>query len=110
MSKDLKISLLMDFYSGLLTDKQAEALDMYYNNDCSLAEIAEELSISRQGARDHIKRGEKQLMDFEEKLGLAQRFMRIKKDVSKIQELLKDDKSERAEKIYGLCTDLLDRI
>lgn len=74
MSKNLSISILMDFYSGLLTDKQKEALELYYNHDFSLAEIAENMDISRQGVRDFIKRGEKQLLEFEEGLGLVQRF------------------------------------
>ena len=84
MSKDLSISLLMDFYGQLLTDKQLEALEYYYNDDLSLAEIADEMGISRQGVRDFIKRGEKQLSEFEEKLGLAGRFDRIKDKIEQI--------------------------
>ncbi len=77
MSKDFNISILMDFYGGLLTQKQVDALDCYYNQDYSLQEIAENMNISRQGARDFIKRGEKQLADFEDKLALAGKFARI---------------------------------
>lgn len=88
MNKDLSISILMDFYGQLLTAKQLDALDMYYNQDLSLAEIAEEIDISRQGVRDSIKRGEKQLMDFEDKLGLAKRFQDISKDISKMNEII----------------------
>ncbi len=88
MNKDLSISILMDFYGQLLTTKQLDALDMYYNQDLSLAEIAEEIDISRQGVRDSIKRGEKQLMDFEDKLGLAKRFQDISKDISKMNEII----------------------
>lgn len=84
MSKDLSISLLMDFYGQLLTPKQLEALEYYYNDDLSLAEIAEEMSISRQGVRDFIKRGEKQLSEFEQKLGLAERFESIKDKIEQI--------------------------
>lgn len=84
MSKDLSISLLMDFYGQLLTEKQLEALEFYYNDDLSLAEIADEMSISRQGVRDFIKRGEKQLSEFEQKLGLAGRFEKIKDKIEKI--------------------------
>ena len=109
MGKDLKISLLLDFYGALLTDKQTDALFMYYNNDYSLSEIAEELSISRQGVRDHIKRGEKQLLDFEEKLGLYERFQEIRLEIEKIQDLI-DDNSSNAVEINRLCTDLLDKI
>ena len=77
MSKNLKITMLLDFYGELLTEKQRAALIYYYDEDCSLFEIAETMSVSRQGARDFIKRGEQQLLDFEEKLGLAERFMKI---------------------------------
>ncbi len=84
MSKDLSISLLMDFYGQLLTEKQLEALEFYYNDDLSLAEIADEMNISRQGVRDFIKRGEKQLSEFEQKLGLAGRFEKIKDKIEKI--------------------------
>lgn len=58
MEKDLSIAVLLDFYGDLLTEKQARAIDLYYNEDLSLAEIAEPLGISRQGVRDSIKRGE----------------------------------------------------
>ena len=83
--KDYEIAMLLDFYGELLTEKQAKAMDLYYNEDLSLAEIAEPLSISRQGVRDSIKRGEKQLIDLEETLGLAKRFKEIEKDVVDIK-------------------------
>ena len=106
MSKDLSVNLLMDFYQELLTEKQKEALNLYYDNDFSLAEIAEHMDISRQGVRDFIKRGEKQLYDFEEALGLTERFGCIMKEVENIEKIVsglsKKDKeaiSERLEKI-----------
>ncbi len=85
MGKDYEIAVLLDFYGDLLTDKQMQALDLYYNEDLSLAEIAEPLGISRQGVRDSIKRGEKQLHDLEETLGLAKRFRDVKQDVVEIR-------------------------
>ncbi len=88
MSKDLSINLLMDFYSELLTEKQREALELYYNDDFSLAEIAQHMDISRQGVRDFIKRGEKQLFDFENCLGLVERFDNISKEVSRMEEMI----------------------
>lgn len=75
--KNLGIGVLLDFYGSLLTDKQAYSLDLYYNQDFSLAEIAENMGVTRQGARDSIKRGEKQLKDFEDKLKLAEKFGEI---------------------------------
>ncbi|PWM25111.1 MAG: DNA-binding protein [Oscillospiraceae bacterium] len=78
MAKDLGITVLYDFYGDLLTEKQQEVIELYYNEDLSLAEIAALSGITRQGVRDSIKRAEGQLTDFEEKLGLAQRFTEIK--------------------------------
>lgn len=76
-NKNLGIGVLLDFYGNLLTDKQALSLDLYYNQDLSLSEIAENMDVTRQGARDNIKRGEKQLAEFEEKLHLSEKFGEI---------------------------------
>ncbi|MCR5807283.1 MAG: DNA-binding protein [Oscillospiraceae bacterium] len=75
--KDLKYSLLLDYYSAMLTDKQADAMDLYYNEDLSLSEIAEDLEISRQGVRDLIKRGEQITDELEEKLCLMAKAEKI---------------------------------
>ncbi len=77
MEKKLEVSFMLDFYNKLLTEKQADTLDFYYNQDLSLSEIAEHLAISRQGVRDSIKRGERLLYELEEKLGLVKRFNSI---------------------------------
>lgn len=77
MAKDLSLVILLDFYGGLLTEKQALALDCYYNQDLSLSEIADDMGISRQGVMAFLKQGEKHLRSFEEKLGLAARFQKI---------------------------------
>lgn len=58
MAKDLSISYLLDFYGQMLTDKQREVTEFYYNDDLSLAEIADHCHITRQGVRDSIKRAE----------------------------------------------------
>ena len=84
--KNLAISLLMDFYGDILTDKQKEVVDLYYNEDLSLAEIAEQSDITRQGVRDCIKRGEAVLLEMEEKLGLAARFKAMQESVDEIFE------------------------
>lgn len=84
MSKDLQMSILMDFYGQMLTQKQQDTLDLYYNDDLSLGEIAEHLGITRQGVRDTIKRGEKQLTEFEQVLGLARRFSHIQEKFLRI--------------------------
>lgn len=72
--KNLNIGFLLDFYGEVLTERKRDALDFYYNNDMSLSEVAEELGISRQGARELIKKAEEELNFYEEKLGLAKKF------------------------------------
>ena len=87
MAEDIyEISMLLDFYGQLLTDNQYMCMDMYYNQDLSLSEIADEIEISRQGVHDFIKRGRAILADYEKKLGLMARFCEIKKNLKNIQE------------------------
>ena len=80
----LKSSLLYDFYGELLTEHQKEVYEDFVLNDLSLGEIAEERGISRQGVHDLIKRCDKILNDYEEKLHLIERFSKTKEDVKKI--------------------------
>ena len=68
MEKKVEISMLWQIYGKLLTEKQYEYIDYYYNEDLSLSEIAENEEITRQGVRDIIKKGEKKLFEYEEKL------------------------------------------
>ncbi|MFR5876759.1 MAG: YlxM family DNA-binding protein [Eubacterium sp.] len=92
LAKNLEIAYLLDFYGEMLTKKQRDFIDLYYNEDLSLSEIAENEGITRQGVRDSIKRAEVQLFDMEEKLGLAYKFDELKKSLDEIKEC--------AEKIY----------
>ena len=85
MAKDVKISFLLDFYSDLLTDKQREAVEFYYNDDLSLSEIAANQGITRQGVRDAIKRAEALLLDMEQRLGLAKRFRTMQEGLEAIR-------------------------
>ncbi len=75
--KNMNISFLLDFYGDVLTEKQREILDLYYNEDLSLAEIAESNGLTRQGVRHVIKKAEDTLTDLESKLGLANRFIKL---------------------------------
>ena len=75
--KNLNVGYLLDFYGELLSDRKRSVLEMYYNEDYSLAEIAEEIGISRQGVRDIIKKTEADLFFYEEKLGLAAKLLRV---------------------------------
>lgn len=76
MDKNTGILLLYDCYQTLLTDRQRLMMDLYYNQDFTLAEIAEEMSISRQGVYDHLKRTEKLLEQYEDRMGLLKIFQR----------------------------------
>ena len=69
-----RMALLFDFYGDMLTDRQKEFFDLYYNEDLSLAEIAENYGITRQGVRDVIVRAEAYLTEIEDKTGLIRRF------------------------------------
>ncbi|MEG0238272.1 MAG: putative DNA-binding protein [Clostridium sp.] len=86
MEDRVEISLLMDFYKPLLTEKQKNIMELYFNDDLSLAEIAELTSTSRQAIHDLIKRCYKQLLSYEGKLNLLQKSMNREE---KIIELLK---------------------
>lgn len=77
MEKNLKYSTLLSIYGGLLTEKQLETMEYYYDEDLSLGEIAENTGISRQGVRDFIKRAEELLDMYEEKLGLNEKMKYI---------------------------------
>lgn len=85
MSKNLRVSELLDYYGQLLTDKQREAVEYYYNDDLSLGEIAENQNISRQGVRDSIKRAESVLFEAEEKLKLAENSKKLRDGLDEIR-------------------------
>ncbi len=90
MDKKIEISMLLDLYTGLLTDKQAETMDLYYNEDLSLSEIAENMGITRQGVRDALVKAEKILTEAEEKLGLGKRIEALEGRLRSITELIKN--------------------
>ncbi len=100
MKKKLKISILNQLYGNLLTDKQKECIDDYYNNDLSLTEIAENNNITRQGIRDIIKKGEKRLFEYEEKLKFMNKTLEQEKKIEKILiELTKINKNDSDKEI-----------
>ncbi len=88
--KNLDISVLLDFYGDMLTEKQREVIDFYYNEDLSLSEIGEFEGITRQGVRDSIKRGEAVLLEMEERLGLAKRFRKMQEGIGQIVQCAQD--------------------
>ena len=102
-NKDMHISLLLDFYGEVLSERRRQLTNLYYNDDLSLAEIAELTGISRQGVRDAVKKSETELLLLEEKLGLAKRFEELKNELSHIQADLSSVKTENAEADRQLC-------
>ena len=80
-----RMALLYDFYGDMLTDRQKEFYDLYYNEDLSLAEIAENCGITRQGVRDVIVRAEAILTELEDKTGIVRRFLRMKEQFARME-------------------------
>lgn len=80
-----RMTMLLDFYGEILTQRQREFFDLYYNENLSLAEIAENYDISRQGVRDAIVRAEAAMTDLEDKTGLIKRFMRLRDKIDAIE-------------------------
>lgn len=83
-SQAYRMALLYDFYGDVLTERQKEFYDLYYNEDLSLSEIAENSGITRQGVRDVIVRAEAIMTDLEDKTGLMKRFMLMQQQVQAI--------------------------
>ena len=97
------IAILLDFYGEMLSDRQREATELFYNNDYSLSEISELTGITRQGVRDRIVKSEKILYGLEEKLHLAERFGNIKQETAVIlKELERISESTGADVAYAV--------
>ena len=110
--KDMKYSLLLDFYGDILSERKREIIELYYNEDLSLAEVSEITGISRQGVRDSVKKTENELKQLEEKLGLAKRFEDIGKQlevaVETLQNVMNSPKisKEEIEKAIYIISDI----
>lgn len=92
--KDLHFSVLLDYYADMLTDKQRDVIELYYNEDLSLSEIAEHENITRQGVRDSIKRGEQTMLELEERFHLAKRSQKYYEIITEVGKLAQDIKEE----------------
>ena len=103
MEKKVEISMLLQIYGELLTKKQYKVIDYYYNEDLSLSEIAENEEITRQGVRDIIKKGEKKLFEYEEKLLFMKKTINQEKLVQHIlvnlNKIQKDSSDEKVSNI-----------
>ena len=83
-SQAYRMAMLFDFYGDMLTDRQKEFYDLYYNEDLSLGEIAENYNITRQGVRDVIVRAEAAMTELEDKTGLVKRFLQMQQHVDAV--------------------------
>ena len=103
MEEKVQISMLCQLYGKLLTKKQYEFIDDYYNNDLSLSEIAENNGITRQAVRDIIKKGEKKLFEYEEKLLFMKRMLNQEKKIEQVlSELTKIQKDSSDKKVANI--------
>ena len=105
MEKNVKVSILCELYGKLLTEKQYEFLNDYYNNDLSLSEIAENNKITRQAVRDNIKKGEKKLFEYEEKLAIMKKSKMQEEQIqiilSQLSEIKDSSSDKKIEKILN---------
>ncbi|MFP4456271.1 MAG: YlxM family DNA-binding protein [Clostridia bacterium] len=106
----IRINYLLDFYKMLLTDKQKFALEMYYQEDLSLVEIAQNLDVSRQAIYDLLKRGEGILEEYEEKLQLYSKYINRQEKADKIIEFISEniERNETKEKLIIRIQKLVD--
>ena len=108
MDEILKQSLLYDFYGELLTEHQKEIYEQFIVEDLSLSEIAKDAGISRQGVHDLIKRCDKILEEYEEKLHLVEKFLSIKEKVHRINDLLTE--AEDIEQIRKISEEIIEEL
>ena len=114
MEKFVEQTFLFDFYGELLTERQRQVYTSVVFEDYSLSEVAEELGISRQGVHDMIKRCNKTLEGYEEKLHLVEKFMFIKQKVHEINLLLEDyedqNEAELIQKVRKLSGEIIEEL
>lgn len=113
MSKNLRNTLLLDLYGTLLTDKQRETLEMYYEDDLSLGEISAETGITRQGVMKCVKNAEARLAELEEQLGLVKRLSQTREYLDSLESeisSLKISDSEKLKRINDLILNIKERL
>ncbi|NLX70905.1 MAG: putative DNA-binding protein [Clostridiales bacterium] len=117
MEKLAEMAILLDIYGELLTSKQRDMLDLYYNHDLSLTEIAETHNISRQGVHDLIKRGEQSLYKLDKKLNYYMKWSQLEEGIKSINETLEyicklsdDDFAECPDRIRRMVLDIRQRL
>lgn len=111
MDKKIEISILLDIYSNLLTEKQYDFLNDYYNNDLSLSEIAENEGITRQAVRDNLKKGENKLFEYEEKLSLMRKQIMQEEQIANIlSEISKINSKSSDKEIADVLEDVKNKL
>ena len=111
--KNMRLAYLLDFYGDALDERTKDIMQAYYEDDLSLAEIADGENISRQGVRHIIKKGEEQLEFFEDKLGLAEHAKNLisaTEKLEKIKEILKEENSTYFEEPISLLSEVISTI
>ena len=98
VGRKIELAWLTAFYGGLLTDKQRQVLSLHCEEDLSLAEIAQEAGVSRQGVHDMLTRAAQRLFEMEEKLGMAARFRRMEEGLEACRALLQEKRYDEAER------------
>ena len=104
--KSLEIGYLLDFYGELLSERRRTVLDMYYNEDMSLSEIAESLGITRQGVRDLIKKSGDELLHFEEKLGVAKKFRDLCKCADSAEDIIRANFDQNSAELLSILSEI----
>ena len=105
MDKVAETSILYDLYGGLLTEKKRRVMELYHEEDLSLAEIAEEQGISRAAVHDALKSAEKNLKEYEEKLGLAKSYIARQKTLAQLKKELGSNVNTKIEKLLAELED-----
>lgn len=112
LEERVRLSMLYDFYGALLKENQRRMYETYILEDYSITEIAEEMGITRQGVHDAVKRATKQLGEYEERLGLVQRFERQRGQVRQLQECLKEmeisQETQEGRRVFEILQDILE--
>ena len=106
----LEMTLLFDYYGDLLTDRQKMCFDLRHNQDLSLAEIAEELQVSRQGVHDNLSRAEALLLNMEEKTGCVRRDMQCRAAAQKIRSAAQMLKNTEDQSILQCVTQIMEAV
>ena len=111
MEKNVEISMLCQIYGKLLTEKQLNILNDYYNNDYSLSEIAENNKITRQAVRDNLKKGENNLFEYEEKLGFMRKEIMQEESIEAIlSEITKIENSMPDKEVAKILQDVKNKL